>query len=391
MTVFVCHAGLQHSHQLACALHERDLLQEFWSSVPVMREGDPIPCWLPSSFAQRIKSVNIPAQIRRHPIAFQGLLRLNSFLPPSFSRDDYIHRIFHLFDLWVSIHISKLKPKVVVGYENSAFHTFRAAKAIGARCILDAPSLHHLSGAKLMKVESTAYLGEINRRKDEEVKLADLILTCSPLAAESYLDANVPKDKVRSMLLGATLPTGVVGWIPHSEPLKFIFAGVLSHRKAIDVILAVFNRLNSEGFSYQVSFVGGQGESGWINSIENTPNARYFPGVAQSELYKLLAQADCLLLPSRFDSFGMVVAESMACGTPAIVSNQTGAKAMIEQFPGSGWIVECDEVCLYQTVKKLILNREYLFNARSHALEASKHFTWEAYRARVGELFKNWL
>lgn len=390
-TVIVSHPGLQHSHQLAWALHERGLLQAFWSGVPVLSDGEKLPFWLPASYALRVKKVGIPPELRRHPIVFQGLLRAGSVLPAGFSHEDYAHRVFHLYDWWVAKHIPRLKPKVVVAYENSAFQTFRAAKTIGARCILDASSLHHHAGARLMAVKPTPYLAEINRRKDAEVALADLILTCSPLAAEGYLDAGVPSDKIHPMLLGATLPNDVGSWHPHAQEIHFIFAGALSHRKAIDVILSAFKRLHTEALPYQLTFVGGEGEPGWVQQIEQTPCANYFPGVSQAALYKMLAQADCLLLPSRFDSFGMVVAEAFACGTPAIVSTQTGAKAMIEQFPGAGWIVGCNAEALYQCVKDRIQNREALFTARNSALEASSHFTWQAYRERVGLFIQNWM
>lgn len=391
MSVFVTHPGLQHSHQLALALHERGMLQAFWSGVPVVSEGEKLPFWLPRTYANKIKRVAISPDFRRHPIVFQMLLRAGGRVPGKFSRADYSHRIFHLYDWWVSKHIAHLKPKVVVAYENSAYHTFRAAKAIGARCILDAPSLHHATAEKLMEFKKTPYLLEINRRKDEEVALADLVLTCSNLAAESYIEQGVLAYKVQPMLLGASLPDGVASWQAHANPLHFMFAGSLSYRKSIDLILHVFSRLYSEGFQYQLSFVGGEGEQGWVNAITKTPRAKYYGGVSQAALFEKLAQADCLLLPSRFDSFGMVVAEAMACGTPAIVSTQTGAKTMIEQFPNAGWVVECDADALYLCVKERIQNREALFLARNTALEASRHFTWQAYRERVGQLIKDFI
>ena len=382
--IFISHPGLQHAHQLAWALHEQGLLQAFWSGIPVTCADEKPPFWIPDKYAKRVKKTGIPSELRRHPMFFQVLLKAGALLPKSISREDYSHRIFHLFDWWISQHIAKLRPRVVIAYENSAYHTFRAAKAIGAKCILDAPSLHHQSGATLMEVKKTPYSEEINFRKDKEIELADLVLTCSPLAADSYVNAGVNTNKVHPMLLGATLPDGIDEWHPHSNPLHFIFAGVLSHRKAIDIILAVFKRLNSESLPYKLSFVGGEGEPGWIQKINELPNATYYPNIAQSKLYQMLAQADCLLLPSRFDSFGMVAAEAMACGTPAIVSTQTGAKALIEHYPGSGWVVECDENSLFNCIKEKILHRRLLSDARPRATEASHHFTWEAYRRRAG-------
>lgn len=100
----------------------------------------------------------------------------------------------------------------------------------------------------------------------------------------------------------------------------------------------------------------------------------------------MIANSDCLLLPSKFDSFGMVVAEAMACGTPAIVSNMTGSKAIIEHFPGSGWIIEPTEESIYSNMKYCIENRCEVFKARNQAGNASHFFTWDSYRNRIFNL-----
>lgn len=386
--VFVSHPGLQHAHQLALALHERGLLQAFWSGVPVLAEGERLPFWLPGAYAKRVKSIAIPPELRRHQMVFPTLLRAAGLLPKLLSREDYTHRIFHLYDWWVSRQIPGFKPKVVVAFENSAYHTFKAAKAIGARCVLDAPALHHRTAAKILKTQPSPYLQEINRRKDEEVAMADLVLTCSPLAAESYLKEGVPAGKVRPIFPGATLPVNITPWQRHDLPLRFIFAGGLRYLKAIDLILKAFERIHAEGLPYWLGFAGGEVEPGWLKAIEKVPHTVYHGDLDQAGLFQRLAQADCLLLPSRFDSFGMVAAEAMACGTPVIVSEQTGSKAIIEQFPGAGWIVPCDEEALYRRVKALILDREALFAARDAALEAARCFSWENYRKRIGALIE---
>ena len=392
MSIFISHPGLQHSHQLALALYEQGLLKEYWSGVPIMVNRDELPIWFPEQYISRVKITNIPKKIRRHPYLFQLLIKAGALLPSAFSRSDYTHRIFHAFDWWAAQHVKKTKPTIVIGFENSSYHTFKAAKEIGALCILDAPALHHLSAAELTPTAKTPYLYEINRRKDKEIAMADLILTCSPLAAESYYLAGIPYKKIHSLLLGATVISGIENsWKPHNRPLEFIFAGALRKLKSIDLILNVFNRLNLEGFDYKITFVGGQAEDGWVQKIEDTPGAFYHQSLPQNSLYQKLAGADCLLLPSRFDSFGMVVAEAMACGTPAIVSVQTGSKAIIEQFPKSGWIVDVNEERLYSCIKERIINRDELFAARQNALEASRIFTWESYRKRASDLIKNWI
>lgn len=386
--------GLQHSHQLALALYEHGLLKKFWSGVPVLNKGNKTPNWLLSfSLIRSLKVVPIPSEYKHHSILFPLLFKLGSKLPTIFGSKSFNHRVCHLFDWWVSKYIKMLRPKVVIAYENSAYNTFREAKRIGALCVLDAASFHYECGQKLSRSITTRFSKKIDELKALEIEMADLILTCSPLALESYKAAGVPDYKLKAVLLGSDIPILRKRDFSelHNRPLRFLFAGALSKRKSIDIILDVFRRLHQEGHDVEVSFVGGVAESNWLAEILETPNASYQSNLPQSELFSLLEKVDCLLLPSRFDSFGMVVAESMACGTPAIVSTQTGAKAIIEAFPKSGWIVDANAESLYDCIKARIIDREGLFVAREYARAAALHFTWKAYRERVGQLLNEFV
>ncbi|MBO9649992.1 MAG: glycosyltransferase family 4 protein [Variovorax sp.] len=390
-SVLVANPMQQHSHQLALAMHEHGWLKAYWAGVPVVAPGESPPFWMPESFRRRIKTVDIPADLRLHPLRFQMGFRFGPKILPQpllGAPGDLVHRVFHWFDAWTAQRVAALRPAVVIAYENSAYHTFAAAKAVGAYCVLDAASVHQrLSGRLLNRVE-TPFYKEINRRKDAEVELADLVLTCSPMAADSYVAEGVPADKIRPLLLGAQLPLGQ-NFSPRTTTRavpRFLFAGSLSRIKSIDLILQAFTSLAQEGLAYELHFVGGAGSADLMASLRATPHATYIPGVPQKELYPLMAEADCLLLPSRFDSFGMVVAEAMACGTPALVSTFTGAKAIIEQTPGSGWIVEPTMEAIRDQVRALLLDPSQLEQARAHARRAAEPFSWQAYRARAASL-----
>ena len=389
--VIVTHPGLQHAHQLALALHEHRLLAELWSGIPVASRGEPLPWWLPPGYAARVRRVEIPAGLRTHPVQFQMLLRAATRLGRMRTRGDRIHRVFHQFDAWAAHRLAGRPVDAVVAYENAAYHTFAAAKAMGARCVLDAAALHHVTAKQLLGSRDTPYTAEINRRKDEEIRMADLILTCSPMAMESYASNGVPAHKLRSLVLGAEAPLGAERLQPHGGPARFVFAGSLSRLKSIDTILAAFRRLHAEGHVYELAFVGGVADPQMLREVEMTPHAVHTPSVAQQDLFAILAHADCLLLPSRYDSFGMVVAEAMACATPAIVSTRTGAKAIVESFPASGWVVEPDVESLYLLLRRLLSDHSLLQQARAPALQASREYSWTRYRERAGQALEEFL
>jgi glycosyltransferase involved in cell wall biosynthesis len=52
------------------------------------------------------------------------------------------------------------------------------------------------------------------------------------------------------------------------------------------------------------------------------------------EIPALMGDADCLVLPSRYDGWGAVVSEALMAGTPAICSDRCGAAGAVR---ASGW------------------------------------------------------
>ena len=313
-------------------------------------------------------------------------------LSPQRFKVDNIHRRLHAFDLWASKQVLKRCPAAVIAYENSAYHTFSAAKAVGAKCILDLPSIERRVAEAIIPLASSGYSPEIAARKDAEIDMADLILTCSKFAATTYIDAGVPAEKIRWLQLGATIPSMLPPRMSSDpEELRLVFAGSFSFRKSADLILDVLERLRREGYRISLDIVGRIEDPSWSQRIRQASNINYLGQLPQSGLFRVLRNSDCLLLPSRFDSFGMVVTESLACGTPVIVSHTTGAKEIVEANAGVGWLVDATSESLYGCIVARWNDRNELSDARSAASRAAKQFTWEAYRYRVGEMLETWL
>ena len=71
--------------------------------------------------------------------------------------------------------------------------------------------------------------------------------------------------------------------------------------------------------------------------------------------WRLIESADCVVLPSRSENFGLVVAEALACGKPAIATH--GAPwQVLENAPGEGrlgWWVETSSAGLATAIGAL--------------------------------------
>jgi glycosyltransferase involved in cell wall biosynthesis len=373
--VLVAHPGQQHSHHLAQALYEAEMLGVYIAGTPLLSNKNGV-----FPFLGRIKSTSIPSKFRRHPIQWHLLRYLGDVFPVNSFEFNY--RVFHEFDRWLASKVDKLKPDLIIGYDNSCARTFEAAKSIGIPCILDAPSVHYQYAEKEVFLKKTGrYREAIKAQKIKEIELADAILCCSEFAASTYINAGVDSGKVCPVLLGSEPPLVMPSnKLEIVEKPRFIFAGVMSHRKAIDIILDVFSDLSGVA---ELIIVGGSESNVWIERCSEIENVNYFGKLQQSELYSYMKACDYLLLPSRFDAFGMVVVESLSVGTPVIVSSEVGAKEVIEMFPNSGEIVEPTYESLRECILKIIAEYPACEVKRKYALEAGAYFSWASYRKRV--------
>jgi len=89
--------------------------------------------------------------------------------------------------------------------------------------------------------------------------------------------------------------------------------------------------------------------------------------------------ADVLILPSVEEGFGKVVAEAMACGLPVVVSENTGAKDLVENGE-NGFIVPIRDV---KRLKEKILyfndNPEITRRMGKNARKTVEKYTWMKY------------
>jgi len=106
-----------------------------------------------------------------------------------------------------------------------------------------------------------------------------------------------------------------------------LYVGRVSNEKGVLELPAIYERAKQTTPKLKM-VVAGKGPA-QEQLKKEMPDAIFLDWVQRDKLPLMYASADLLVLPSRFDTFAMVVLEALSCGLPAIAYNTKGPKDII--------------------------------------------------------------
>ena len=119
------------------------------------------------------------------------------------------------------------------------------------------------------------------------------------------------------------------------QKVHFIAAGRLHKQKGFDRLISALPNLDTP-YDWQLTILGKGSECEALSKLiqETGLQERVKLAGHMQNPWPHYAQADCFLMPSRWEGLPNAVLESLACGTPAIVTAQSGGIAEIQKFTG---------------------------------------------------------
>lgn len=189
----------------------------------------------------------------------------------------------------------------------------------------------------------------------------------------------------------------------YSSPL-FVFAGRLEETKGIFTLFSAFKLLaekTAETSRPRLVIAGGEPDA--IDPATNLPknykirkalrgieeHVEFLGPKSQEELALLFNSATATIVPSFYESFGMVAAEAQACGSPVIASNVGGLKNVVQDGV-TGLLVETrNAVDLAIAMEVISVNSLLAQRLSRQAVEvAKKDFNWTSISERVLKMYE---
>jgi D-inositol-3-phosphate glycosyltransferase len=219
-------------------------------------------------------------------------------------------------------------------------------------------------------------------------------LTIIPPGVDTEHFYPIPPDEAKA----------VIG-IP-SDSHILLFVGRIEPLKGVDNLIRAIARLNDAGIpfgcpQYCLAIIGGEPEASpqdMNSEMQRLQNLCHELGLgdmvvflgrrSQDSLPYYYSAAEVVVMPSHYESFGMVALEAMACGIP-VVASQVGGLAYLVKDGVTGYVVPDGDIeALSDCLMTLLTNPEIRQHMAEQAAEDALNYTWEKITARILHLYE---
>ncbi len=276
--------------------------------------------------------------------------------------------------------------------------------------------MFHTLGKIKQRVAQSAEEKEGEYRIQGELKamaLADRIVAATTTEEEQLVSLyNVDPHKITVIPPGVDLTHFYP--IPPDEAKEFVgvpekkrmllFVGRIEPLKGIETLLRALAIIQkNEGISDRLCLAIIGGEVGG-ESAEESEEMRYLQSLCkefgldqlvtflgkkdQDSLPYYYSAAEVVVMPSHYESFGMVALESMACGTP-VVASQVGGLAHLVEDGVTGYHVPVENPqVLSERIMGLLEDKALRYRMGHDAFAFAKKYGWENITDRIIHLYQ---
>ncbi len=252
---------------------------------------------------------------------------------------------------------------------------------------------YHTIGAVKNLTCPTENASELRLTNEKKLaKLCDQIVVPTQKEKEYLIQYyDIPHDKIRIIPCGVNLdrfkPQDKISarrhLALHVDDLIVLYVGRYTPIKGLDRLFIAFRNLTHLSH-LRLVMVGGDGKhSPMLRQLQSKAKALHienrlmFAGrVDQETLPQYYSAADVLVLPSYYESFGLVALEALACGTP-VVTTPVGDMEKIVQDGVTGYVSkDSDPQHFAGCVEAILLKQKQNGLSPSKIRASVSEFTW---------------
>tara|TARA_B100002019_G_scaffold280943_1_gene284450 strand:- start:347 stop:1555 length:1209 start_codon:yes stop_codon:yes gene_type:complete len=304
-----------------------------------------------------------------------------------------VDQIYTKLDRNTSQEIAVQSEKIIHGYEDGAYQTFRRSKELGIQCSYELPIAHWATVRRLLTeeaerhpqweptLESTREPEEKLFRKEEELRLADRITCPSQFVLDSIPLEIRQKTPYQISSFGSP-PCEQVDFecSPKNDTLNLLFVGSMSQRKGLADLFEAMTLLKGEPISLSIL---GQPSMPMEFYRKQFAEFKYFPPCSNQRVRQIMKAHDALVLPSIVEGRALVQQEALSCGLPIVVTPNTGGDDLVEEGV-TGYLVPIrSPEKIAETICSMMENKNHKEEIRVMCQKKAIQYTWPKYAQNI--------
>lgn len=217
-------------------------------------------------------------------------------------------------------------------------------------------------------------------------QIAEYLLSflCNKIVCISHYDFSIkvtPPDK--TVLIENAIIDNFSDEYIKPENKKLLFVGRFDHQKGIDILLNAYEKVD---VNYELIVVGGAVHGNTINNAEH-PNVSFLGWLSGDDLKQAYLMSSAVIIPSRWEGFGLVALEAMSASRTIFTSGAGGLKHLTEIACGQEFSNEQELIQLLESFNAYDSNkiRELGCIARNKFIE---NYTVERMSEQLIELYR---
>lgn len=216
-------------------------------------------------------------------------------------------------------------------------------------------------------------------RTKREIAATDAFLCGSEFVVRSLEFSGVDRFRCAVCHYGVDtekFPCRERGVKPKSEPLTFVYLGIVGEHKGVSYLFDAFEGVPSS--KARLVCIGAVHIPDTI--VERLPPNIELKGMVQhDEVSELLLTADVMLFPSLGDGFSLSIMEGFASGLPVVCSDNTGAADCVAEGENGFVVPTRDARALREKIEWFCDNRGRIPQMAACAKERVLDLTWDEY------------
>ena len=182
-----------------------------------------------------------------------------------------------------------------------------------------------------------------------------------------------------------------------------LFVGRLERLKGVEIAIRALAQLRADGNpELRLVIVGEDARQGGVHDADESEKERlktlagwlgvresvdFVGSVAHHELPYFYSAADCCVMPSYSESFGLVGLEAQACGCPVVGSGVSGIRSVVRDDV-TGFLVDGDDPAQYaERIGRLLREPELARQMGLRGRLLAQRFSWGRTAEKLAERF----